>query len=71
MKIYGLLNIITGGLLGLTAMAVSLLQLGHGRAFPLAICMALSSVALFLGGTIFFVAGCCCQSRAAKAEECE
>jgi len=57
MKIYGLVNIIGGCLLGLVAMPVSLLPVGHGRAAALAVCMALSSVGLFLGGTIFFVAG--------------
>ena len=68
MKIYGLVNIAGGCLLGLAAMPVSLLPMGHGRFAALAICMALSSVALFIGGTIFFVAGSCCQAPASKAK---
>ncbi len=68
MKIYGLVNIVCGCFLGLVAMPVSLLRVGHGRAAALAICMALSSLALFIGGTIFFVAGSCCQAPASKAK---
>ena len=59
MRIYGLVNIAGGGLLGVTAMAMSLLRVGGGRTMVLAVCMALSSVALFIGGTIFYVASCC------------
>lgn len=68
MKTYGLVNIVGGCLLGLVAMPVSLLPMGHGRSMGLAICMALSSVGLFIGGTIFFVAASCCQANASKAK---
>lgn len=68
MRKYGLVNIAGGCLLGLLAMVLCLVRGGGGRTMLLAICMALSSVALFVGGTIFYVASCC-QTQAPKAEE--
>ncbi len=69
MRKYGLLNIVGGGLLGVVAMLVSLLRTGgNGSYRTLAICMALSSVGLFIGGTIFYVVSCC-QGQAPKAEK--
>lgn len=68
MRIYGLVNIAGGCLLGVLAMVVSLLRAGGGRTMVLAVCMALSSVALFIGGTIFYVASGC-QAQAPEAEK--
>jgi len=65
---YGLVGIAGGGLLGMVAMIMSILGSGGGRIATLAICMALSSVALFIGGTIFYVASSC-QAQAPKAEK--
>ncbi len=68
MRKYGLLNIVGGCLLGLLAMAMSLVRTGGGRTMALAVCMSLSSVGLFIGGTIFYVVSCC-QGQAPKAEK--
>jgi hypothetical protein len=65
---YGLVGIAGGGFLGVTAMVISILEMGGGRSLALAICMALSSVALFLSGTIFYVASCC-PSQASEGEK--
>lgn len=71
MRKYGLVNITGGCFLGLVAMVMSLLRTGgNGSYAALAICMALSSVALFIGGTIFYVASSS-QAQAPKAEEPE
>lgn len=67
MRMYGLVNLGSGCLLGLLAMVLSLTRMGDGRS-ALPICMALSSVALFVGGAVFYVAGCC-QAQAPEAEE--
>lgn len=68
MRKYGLLNIAGGGLLGLLAMAMSLLRTGgNGSYRGLAICMALSSVGLFIGGTILYV-GSYCHPQTPEAE---
>ncbi len=64
-----MVNIAGGGFLGVMAMVMSLLRTGgNGDYANLAICMALSSVALFIGGTIFYVASCC-HAQAPEAEE--
>ncbi len=68
MRIYGLASMAGGGLLGVVAMAMSLLRVRGPRTMVLAVCMALSSVALFIGGTILHVASCC-QAQAPKAEK--
>ncbi len=75
MRTYGLASIAGGGLLGVLAMVMSLLKFGGGRSAALAICMALSSVALFIGGTMFYVASSCpaqapeaAKSKAAKSK---
>ncbi len=71
MRIYGLASIAGGVLLGLLAMVMGLLRTGgNGSYRGLAICMALSSVGLFIGGTIFYVASCC-HAQAPEAENTE
>ena len=68
MRMYGLAGIAGGGFLGVVAMVISILQMGGGRSIALAICLALSSVALFIGGTMFYIAGSC-PSQASEAEK--
>ncbi len=67
MRTHGLASMAGGGLLGVVAIILSMLRFGGGRSATLAVCIALSSVALFIGGTIIYVASCQAQApQAAK-----